>query len=138
MSIPESSQVTRVLPTASQTRGVLFFGGSFDPPHEGHVSLPVAVLESLSGTIGIDSIIFVPAAQSPHKDASPAEPHHRVGMLEIAIRSMPNAQIWSGELDRAQSNPDSPSYWHETWNCVRDARAGATDRFLIGADQALS
>jgi nicotinic acid mononucleotide adenylyltransferase len=59
-------------------------------------------------------------------------------MLELAIESIPNAQIWTGEFDRAAEAPESPSYWVETWFTIRESRAGAPDRFLIGADQALS
>lgn len=87
--------------------------------------------------MGLDSIVYVPAARSPHKVEAPTPPHHRVRMLELAIESTPNAFIWTGELDRAAENPESPSYWVETWFTIRESRAGAPDRFLIGADQAL-
>jgi nicotinate-nucleotide adenylyltransferase len=88
--------------------------------------------------MGLDSIVYVPAARSPHKADAPTPPHHRVRMLELAIESIPNAFIWTGELDRAAEAPESPSYWCETWVTIRESRAGAPDRFLIGADQALS
>ncbi|MGH7937239.1 MAG: nicotinate-nicotinamide nucleotide adenylyltransferase, partial [Chthoniobacterales bacterium] len=54
------------------------FGGSFDPIHHGHLILAREALEVLA----LDQILFVPAAQSPHKpDCQPANAIVRLEML---------------------------------------------------------
>lgn len=114
----------------------LFFGGSFDPPHLGHVSLPGGVTAQL----GVPSapILFVPAARSPHKADVPTPSFHRLAMLGLALDKTRNAWIWSEEIDRAERDPDIPSYWATTWEIVRDRYPNGRNRFLIGADQAVS
>ncbi len=58
-------------------------GGTFDPPHEGHLALARAALRSL----GLDRILFIPTAQSPHKGASEivAPPWKRYEMVRRLI-----------------------------------------------------
>jgi nicotinate-nucleotide adenylyltransferase len=134
----EAGLIFSDLSSVREPGSILFFGGSFDPPHAGHASLPLAVARSLAPATAIGVIMYVPAARSPHKDDAPTDPAHRLAMLEIAIRQMKHARIWTGELDRAAQEPDSPSYWSATWSAVRLSRPEYQDRFLIGADQALS
>ncbi len=117
----------------------LFFGGSFDPVHLGHTTLPFAVGEVLWGGGGVGegepggwAVVYVPAGQSPHKDAAPTSAEHRVAMLEIGIGDRSNAGIWMHEIDQ----PDGPSYWADTWQEVQALLPDAESRFLIGADQA--
>ena len=55
-------------------RGI--FGGSFDPPHKGHISIALAAKKEL----GLDDVIIVPTGQAPHKPDISAQTHHRVNM----------------------------------------------------------
>ena len=114
--------------------GRLYFGGSFDPVHRGHVTLPPMIAPA----IGAQQIIYVPAARSPHKAAKPTDDHHRLAMLTIALRDLPEAKIWTTELDRSIHHPDEPSYWADTWALVKKEYPLGANRFLIGADQASS
>ena len=52
------------------------FGGSFDPPHKGHIEIALAAKKEL----GLDRIIMVPTGQAPHKPDIEAETFHRVNM----------------------------------------------------------
>lgn len=112
----------------------IFFGGSFDPPHRGHVDLAEATAQSYDSS----QLIFVPAARSPFKETHPTADHHRVSMLEIALQDISNWNIWKHELERAELNPNTPSYWADTWNAVHLKYPTGTNKFLIGADQAIS
>jgi len=118
----------------------LFFGGSFDPPHLGHASLPAQVARRIGddADAGADvPIVYVPAARSPHKDQAPAPDADRLAMLGLALRDLDHpSAVWTYELDA--SDPGAPSYWADTWARVRAACGLDGNRFLIGADQALS
>ena len=121
--------------------GVLLFGGSFDPPHIGHVELASAARDARAG--GAEWwLVFVPAARSPHKAAEPAAGHHRVEMLRLAIEGRARCWIWTEELARAarhggpNSGPNSgPSYWIDTLAAARSALGTTPMSFVIGADQ---
>lgn len=52
------------------------FGGSFDPPHKGHIAIALAAKEQL----GLDRLIMVPTGQAPHKPDISADVRHRVNM----------------------------------------------------------
>lgn len=117
---------------------MLFFGGSFDPPHLGHTALPQAVLSPNDFAPPLAGVVYVPASRSPHKASAPTAPHHRIEMLRLACAGTPACLIWTEEIDRARHDDDRPSYWADTWRSARAQREGACDRFLIGADQALS
>ena len=57
-------------------------GGTFNPPHIGHLIVAEYVRESLS----LDKVLFVPSAISPHKQhLEVVSAHHRVAMLRCAI-----------------------------------------------------
>ncbi len=58
------------------------FGGTFNPPHIGHLIVAECVRESLS----LDKVLFVPSAISPHKQhLEVVSAHHRLAMLKSAL-----------------------------------------------------
>ena len=70
-------------------------GGTFDPPHIGHV-LPV---ESAAAEFSLDRVLFIPAYIPPHKQRPDlTDPYHRFAMLAIALQRYPNFLISSWEL----------------------------------------
>ena len=118
---------------------VLLFGGTFDPPHRGHVQLPVRARDTLMGDEGW--LIYVPAARNPLKARGPvASDADRVEMLRLATAGIPRCAVWTDEIDRAAGSArPGPSYWVDT--LARAASLIGDDtplRFLIGADQALA
>jgi len=59
------------------------FGGTFNPPHLGHL----IVAEYVRDELGLEKILFVPSAVPPHKqDLDIVEAHHRLDMLEHAVQ----------------------------------------------------
>lgn len=74
-----------------------FFGGSFDPIHNGHLILAEQCREQAR----LDRVLFVPANQSPLKSSGPQVSNkHRLEMLSLAIAGHPHFEVSTSELDR--------------------------------------
>ena len=102
------------------------YGGSFDPIHQAHLILAREALETLE----LDEVIFIPAAQSPHKpDAPPAPAEVRWEMLRSAIADEPGFSSSRLELDRP-----APSYAIDTVEQLAAQNPEAQFFFLIGED----
>jgi nicotinate-nucleotide adenylyltransferase len=102
------------------------FGGTFDPIHHGHLILARDAREQL----GLDSVIFVPAAISPHKlRQRPAAAESRVEMLRAAIEDESYFCLDTMELDRP-----APSYTVETMEALKAREPDAEFVCLIGED----
>jgi nicotinate-nucleotide adenylyltransferase len=102
------------------------YGGSFDPIHHGHLILAREAMEQLA----LDRVIFIPAAQSPHKLARiPAPPQVRLTMVRAAIAG--EARF---ECDDSETRREGPSFTVdtvETWK-----KKAPSDKLfcLIGED----
>ncbi len=78
-----------------RSRRVGVMGGTFDPVHLGHLRLAEEAVEAL----GLDTLLFVPAAVPPHKLArSILSFRHRWRMLEIATRDHPRFEVSDVEV----------------------------------------
>ena len=98
---------------------ILVFGGTFDPPHIAHASLP----ELAARQLGCDQIIYVPAAINPLKqDHPPTAKEHRLAMLLLAISNIHNAKISTIELDRK-----GPSYTIDTLRVLHQQHSDPGD-----------
>jgi len=81
-------------------------GGTFDPIHYGHLT----VAEQTRETLGLASVVFIPAGDPPHKrDRAVTGPRHRMAMVELAVSDNPGFSVSRVELDRA-----GPSYAVDT------------------------
>lgn len=102
------------------------FGGTFDPVHHGHLILASDAVE----TLDLDSMIFVPAAISPHKlEREPTSPAIRLEMLRAAIGGEPRFTFDAMELERP-----SPSYAVDTMQTLRQREPTTEFFYLIGED----
>ena len=99
------------------------FGGSFNPIHFGHL----LVADELCETLALDRLIFVPAAQPPHKPAAElAAAPHRYRMTALAVDEHPRFEVSDIELRRA-----GPSYTVDT---LTQLAPQGTLHLLIGSE----
>lgn len=103
---------------------VAVFGGSFNPIHYGHLLLADEVAE----TLALDRVLFVPAAQPPHKPATDLAPaSERFAMVALAVAGHPKFAVSDLELTRS-----GLSYTVDTLSAL--ARPGDTLFLLIGSE----
>ena len=107
------------------------FGGSFDPPHIGHIRAAQAVADALR----LEKLLLVPAAQPPHKRLSSAAPasHQRMQMLQLATDHDSRMEASDLELNRGGT-----SYTIDTVQQVRAMHPDAELFLLMGSDMFLS
>jgi nicotinate-nucleotide adenylyltransferase len=103
-------------------------GGTFNPPHLGHL---LCAQEARLG-LGLDRVLLVPAATPPHK-AVEAEPGvgHRIAMCELAVAEDDRLGV-----SRADAERGGPAY---TVELLRDLLATAPEdelTFIVGGDMA--
>ena len=111
---------------------LVFCGGSFDPPHQGHAAIARAAQQAAGPGAWI---VFVPAARSPHKHAGPAAADSdRIAMLRLMASGLDDACIWTDEIDRAAWG--EASYTIDSVRRLREVHPIGEIRLLIGADQA--
>ncbi len=74
-------------------------GGTFDPPHLGHLAMAVAARDAL----GLDEVVFVPAYRNPLKTRLGITPaHRRLAMVKLLIGGEPSFSVSDIELTRGQ------------------------------------
>ena len=73
-----------------------FIGGSFNPIHDGHIK---AALETAKALV-LDSVTFIPAYQSPLKEAHSVSAEHRLAMVELAVADSPLLRCDDREISR--------------------------------------
>jgi nicotinate-nucleotide adenylyltransferase len=110
-----------------QKRRIAFFGGTFDPFHNGHLEMAKAASEWL----GLHSVYFVPAAQNPLKGRPPvASAEQRLEMIQRGIEGYRNFGTWAGELGR-----EGPSYTLDSIEHIERVYPNSYHFWIIGSDQ---
>ena len=103
-------------------------GGTFDPPHVGHLFLAYTALEQL----GLDRVVLVPARRQPLKaGAEITAPEHRVGSTRLLAAGDPRLSVDAIELER-----EGLSFSIDTVRSYRASHPGAELSFLMGEDSA--
>ncbi len=106
----------------------VYYGGSFDPVHNGHLAIARAARTALHAEVAL-----VPARDPPHKDATHADAGQRAQLLALAIEGEHGLRVDPRELHRA-----GPSYTFDTLAELRaEAGASAPLAWLVGADSLL-
>jgi len=107
-------------------RRIGLFGGTFDPPHFGHLALAEWAREQLQ----LDRVLFVPAGAPPHKRARRlSSVAARVAMTRLAVRGNPAFRLSQLEVRRR-----GPSFTVDTLRAVRAADPGVEVFLLMGED----
>jgi nicotinate-nucleotide adenylyltransferase len=112
---------------------VAFFGGSFDPPHLGHLAIARAARDAL----GLNRVLFAPVGAQPLKPRGSTAPFaDRVAMTELAIAGEP---AFEASLVDAPSREGEPNYTLETLRKLRaELGLNAALFCLMGADSLVS
>ncbi len=102
-------------------------GGTFDPPHLGHLALATTAYQTLS----LDRLHVIPAAQAPLREGAPLAPAaERLLLLRLAFDALPWAVVDDRELRRG-----GLSYSVDTARELVADYPGATLYWILGADQ---
>lgn len=100
-------------------------GGTFDPPHIGHLVLADCAIQSLA----LDDLLFVPAADPPHKLSTRVSIAHRLPMLERALALDPRFHLSRVDIDRP-----GPHYTVDMVRIIQAQQPDAELFFLMGSD----
>ncbi len=108
-------------------RRVGILGGTFDPPHMGHLILA----EEARDQLALDRVIFVPAGDPPHKRDRRLSPvRHRVTMVSLAIADNPAFYLSRVDVDRP-----GPHYTVDMVRLLREQYPPPVELyFLMGFD----
>lgn len=111
--------------------GILIYGGSFNPPHVGHIR----AVEMAAIALSPERIFLIPTAVPPHKEVAAYTPdgEERLFMTQLAAREIPGAEVLDMELRRG-----GKSYTVDTLRELRAQYPGEELVFLMGTDMLLT
>ena len=106
------------------------YGGTYSPPHIGHMKAAEYAIEALK----LDRLLLIPTGVSPHKAMSAgATSADRLEMLRLSAAGMEKAQVSDLEIRRQGS-----SYTVDTLRAIREENPGAELGLLMGTDMFVS
>lgn len=107
-------------------RKIGVFGGTFNPPHLGHLMMAEMVGQHLE----LDEVWFMPTAKPPHAPGkNTIASHHRLKMVELAIANNPLFKIQPYEVHRGGKN-----YSVDTMHHFVETHPDTDFYFIIGGD----
>lgn len=110
----------------SRPRRIGIFGGTFDPPHVGHIKIAERAIHQLH----LDRLYFVPAYLPPHKrNGTSGSPRQRLTMVQQATRNNPRFRVASFEINRK-----GVSYTIDTLHYFRRRHRNAKLFLIVGGD----
>lgn len=102
------------------------FGGTFDPIHIAHL----AIAEAARDTFGLRRVLFIPAAEPPHKPGRQITAvEHRLAMVEAAVGGNAAFKVSRIEIDR-----DGPSYTVDTLAALRESTPSPHLALIMSAE----
>ncbi|MCD2256675.1 nicotinate-nucleotide adenylyltransferase [Lactobacillus sp. CC-MHH1034] len=121
-----STEVKRKLVYLNQRRQVGILGGTFNPPHLGHLIMADQVLKQL----GLEKVLFMLDNQPPHVDQKQTIPStFRKDMVNLAILDNLNFELETLELERG-----GKSYTYDTIRELKLRHPDTDYYFIIGGD----
>ena len=115
---------------AEHKKPVIIYGGSFDPPHRGHIELAAAALRQLRPA----AFYFVPGFLTPFKEYSPAPYSGRLAMLRAALAAAGLGDRAEVKISPFEAGRRRVVYSWETVEHFRRLHPGAPLYFLMGSD----
>ena len=103
------------------------YGGTFNPPHTGHIHAAVQAVEALN----LGRLMMIPDGVAPHKQipAGSPTPEQRLEMVKLAVRDCPRIEVSDLEVKR-----EGPSYTYQTVEQLRRENPKAELVLLMGTD----
>jgi nicotinate-nucleotide adenylyltransferase len=102
------------------------FGGTFDPPHIGHLILAA----DAQAQLGLERVLFVLTSNPPHKTGRLITPiKDRLALLQAALDDDPNFELSHVDIDRPP-----PHYAVDTVRLLREQKPGSALVYLMGGD----
>ena len=98
-------------------------GGTFNPPHNGHLALARGALDHFV----LERLLVTVAGQTPHKEVD-VDAETRLRLAAAAFADLPRAEVSRLDIDRPQ-----PAYSHETVRWARERYGEIV--FVVGADR---
>lgn len=98
-------------------------GGTFNPPHYGHLALARGAIHHFA----LERLLVTVAGQTPHKEVD-VDAETRLRLAEAAFAELPRAEVSRLDIDRPQ-----PAYSHETVRWARERYGEIV--FIVGADR---
>lgn len=105
-------------------RRIGLLGGTFDPPHIGHLLLA----EEVRTELDLNEIWFIPTHVTPHKSVGTTA-EHRTNMVELAVCNHPYLKTSLIEMERS-----GKSYTYDTIQLLKKQNPDAVFYFIIGGD----
>lgn len=111
----------------SKNEKVGILGGTFNPPHLGHL----IIAEQVKDQLDLDRILFMPTAEPPHSstEKKTISSNLRVEMLDLALIDNPDFEIELIEVEQGGKN-----YSFDTMKALTDLYPGVEFYFIIGGD----
>jgi nicotinate-nucleotide adenylyltransferase len=105
-------------------------GGTFNPPHIGHL----VCAQEARAQLALDRVILMPVHTPPHKEAiDDPGPQARLALCEAAIAADEELEVSTLEIERG-----GPSYSVDTLRALHGSREGDDLTFIVGGDMASS
>jgi len=118
--------VIPVSSVADPNLNIAFYGGSFDPPHLGHMAIAHALLRQFE----LDEFVFVPAFHAPHKKrAAPTSAFDRWAMLSLVTANEPRISLSKIEIEESV-----PTYTVDTLYKLKSLLRDVRIFFVMGGD----
>lgn len=112
----------------SSRRRIGILGGTFNPPHLGHLLMA----EQVGNQLELDEVWFMPTAKPPHKPGKKTiQSQHRLAMLNLAIANNDLFKIQPYEINRGGTN-----YTIDTMRHFKEQYPESDFYFIIGSDSA--
>lgn len=108
---------------------IILFGGTFDPPHNGHMCLLKAAIDEVQPQL----VIVMPTGTPPHKEAGHTSAALRISMCKCFLQLFHNIIISNHEIERG-----GKSYTVDTLKRLREKYSDAQIFLPIGSDMLLS
>jgi nicotinate-nucleotide adenylyltransferase len=109
-------------------RSIGILGGTFNPPHRGHLALA----SHAQAELGLERVLLMPAHSAPHKgEESDPGPERRLEMCRLAVDGEAGLEACDLEIERG-----GPSYTVDTLRAIKQSDPEAELTFIVGADMA--